>query len=115
MSRFVYFKDEEVEGLDPEFVSKLDMARSMAGVPFTITSGLRSEALNDILPNSVKDSAHLRGLAVDLRCRTPEDRFRIVAALLTTGFKRIGLYARDGHIHVDFDVSLPQNVFWVEP
>lgn len=99
-----YFKPEEVAGLDSGLVEKLEHARYIAGVPFVITEGLASGG------SHVADSAHSRGLAVDLRCSRSLDRFRIVDGLLTAGFKRIGIY--DKHIHADVDPSLPQTVIW---
>lgn len=104
------FDEAEVEGLDKELVAKLDWARSRAGVPFLITSGKRLPDQNDSV-GGVKDSAHLRGLAVDLRCSEAGPRFRMVQALLLAGFKRIGVY--DRHVHVDLDDTLPQEVMWI--
>ena len=105
-----YFKDEEVVGLDKELVSKLDSARHVSGVPFTITSGKRSPDENQ-QAGGVQDSAHETGLAVDLRVPDGTSRFLMVSALLQAGFKRMGVY--DKHIHVDIDASKPQNVLWV--
>ena len=34
------------EAMDKEFLSRLDQARSLADIPFRITSGYRSEAHN---------------------------------------------------------------------
>lgn len=108
--KWTYFKDEEVAGLDKELVSKLDSARHVAGVPFTITSGKRTLEENQNA-GGVQDSAHETGLAVDLRVPDGTSRFLMVSALLQAGFKRMGVY--DKHIHVDIDASKPQNVLWV--
>lgn len=108
--KFNYFKDEEIQGLDPELVAKLDWARARSGVPFIITSGKRSPEDNKRV-SGVDDSAHMRGLAVDLRCASSEDRYRMLQALFLVGFRRIGLY--DKHLHVDLDPNLPQDVTWV--
>lgn len=110
MSRWTYFKESEVEGLDPEFVAKLDLARSKAGIPFVITSGKRSQENNSAI-GGVGDSSHLRGLAVDLRCSSSPDRYKMILALLSVGIKRIGIY--DKHCHVDADLTLPQDVIWI--
>lgn len=105
-----YFTEKEIVGLDMELVAKLDMARGRAGVPFVITSGLRTEAQNSAADGS-KNSAHLRGLAVDLKCEDSHSRCLMVMTLLQTGFRRIGIY--DAHIHCDLDSTLPQPVMWL--
>lgn len=108
--KYTYFTPEEVEGLDAEFVAKLDWARGRSGVPFIITSGKRSPAENERV-GGVDASAHVKGLAVDLRCADSQNRFKMMNALLLAGFKRLGIY--DKHLHVDLDASLPQEVIWV--
>lgn len=110
MNKWTYFTDEEVKGLDNELVSKLDTARKVAGVPFRITSGLRTCAANTSALG-VENSSHLKGLAVDLGLDAGSDRFAIVKALLGAGFVRIGVY--DKHVHVDTDPDKPQSVMWV--
>lgn len=105
-----FFKPEEVEGLDDELVAKIDWARGRAGVPFVITSGKRTPEENERVMG-VDASAHIKGLAVDLRCPDSEARFKMLQALFLAGFKRIGVY--DHHIHADIDSSLPQEVVWV--
>lgn len=114
MVKYKHFKDSEVEGLNEDFCKKLDQAREIANVPFRITSGRRTLLQNEQITGSAKDSAHLEGLAVDLFCDQSQARFKIIDALLSVGFCRIGVYM-DGHIHVDLSSSLPQNVFWVKP
>lgn len=105
-----FFTEDEVQGLDPEFVAKLDWARGRAGVPFVITSGKRTPEQNE-RAMGVDASAHIKGLAVDLRCSDSQVRFKMVNALLLAGFKRIGIY--DKHVHCDLDPDLPQEVCWV--
>lgn len=107
---YLYFTDQELKGLDPALCKMLDLARGDAGVPFTITSGLRTPKQNDSLDSSVKDSAHLTGHAVDLVCEASDDRYKMIVALLFYGFKRIGIYA--AHIHADNDLTKPQGVIW---
>lgn len=105
-----HFKPEEVEGLNNELCVKLDQAREIANSPFRITSGKRTVLENEQTLNSVSDSSHLTGLAVDLSCTGSEERYAMVKALLAVGFNRIGVYS--AHIHVDCDTSKPQNVIW---
>jgi hypothetical protein len=105
-----YFTDAEVAGLDHRLVARLDRARGYAGVPFEITSGKRTEEEN-AAAGGVKNSAHVRGLAVDLRCPGSGARYFMLKGLLAAGFDRIGVY--DLHFHVDIDEALPARVCWV--
>ena len=105
-----YFSPSEVVGLKPELVELLEKARGYAHIPFIITSGFRDPAENTA-SGGVDDSAHTRGLAVDLRCSSSRNRLKMVSALILTGFTRIGVY--DRHIHADIDPTLPQEVLWI--
>jgi zinc D-Ala-D-Ala carboxypeptidase len=107
---YKYFKQDEITGLDTELVEMLDKAREVAGIPFIITSGLRSEIKNCEV-GGVMDSAHCKGLAVDLSCKTSDARFLIIKGLLVAGFNRIGLYTT--HIHTDIDKTKPQNIIYL--
>jgi uncharacterized protein YcbK (DUF882 family) len=81
----IYFKKSEIQGLQDKLVCMLDMARKYAGIPFIITSGLRTADQNQAI-GGISDSAHLKGLAVDLRCNTGHERFIMIPALLSAGF-----------------------------
>jgi len=109
-NKWTYFTDDEVQGLDIELVAMLDRARGLAGVPFVITCGLRTPEQNAALPESVKDSAHLTGNAVDLACEDSVTRFAMLRGLILAGFKRIGIYS--AHIHADNSLTLPDQVCW---
>jgi zinc D-Ala-D-Ala carboxypeptidase len=104
-----YFVAAEIVNLRPELVRRLDEARELAGVPFRITSGYRSPSANAAV-GGVGNSAHGRGLAVDIACAGSRDRFHIVRGLFAAGFRRIGVY--DRHVHADLDDSLPNPVCW---
>ena len=84
------------------FLSMLDEARGIAGIPFKITSGYRTEARNKKV-GGVPSSAHVKGLAADIACTDSTKRMMIVRALLEVGFTRIGI--ADTFIHVDNDIS----------
>lgn len=105
-----YFSDEEAKGLDPELMSKLDTARAVAGIPFKITSGLRTCAANGAALG-VEHSSHLSGKAVDLAVSNSRERYLIVKALLGSGITRIGAY--NAHVHCDVDSNKDPQVLWV--
>ena len=105
MSRF--FKEIEYK-MDKKFLSRLDEARDYAGIPFIINSAYRSPNH----PLSVKNptSSHIKGLAVDIKATDNETRFKIVEALISVGFTRIGI--ADTFVHVDLDFDKRQNIIW---
>jgi uncharacterized protein YcbK (DUF882 family) len=106
----VHFSDDEIRGLDPRLVEALDHARGFAGLPFIITSGLRTPEEN-ANAGGVDNSEHMRGLGVDLACSSSHARMRMVTALILAGFRRIGIY--DKHLHAGLDESLPLDVMWL--
>jgi|TARA_R110002153_G_scaffold48750_2_gene137616 uncharacterized protein YcbK (DUF882 family) len=102
-----YFKNIE-EGMDINFLAKLDEAREYAGIPFTINSAYRSPKH----PESIKNptSSHIKGLAVDISVKDSITRFKVLDALIAVGFTRIGIAGTFIHVDLDFDKS--QNVIW---
>ncbi len=111
-TQYIYFKPSEVVGLKPELVAMLDKARGIAGVPFKITSGYRTEAQNALV-GGVEGSSHTKGLAVDLLVADEVAGGKILLALAQAGFKRFGFY-KDGHIHCDIDTGKPNPCYWVK-
>lgn len=116
---WTYFKDLEVAGLDTELVAMLDRARHRADVPFVITDGKRTGD-GKVDRNAANNSAHLAGLAVDLRCRDSRTLWKILDGLLYAGFKRIGIYfvkengkTRPTHVHADADTTKDPEVTWL--
>ena len=96
--------------MDDNFVNKLSFARSRSSCPFIICSGFRCQLHNDSLLNSVPDSSHLSGLAVDIKATNSIWRFQILSSLFSIGFNRIGIGTN--FIHVDLDLSKPSHVVW---
>jgi len=91
-----------------KLVLMLDLARSLAGVPFKISSGFRCKKHNKKV-SGVKNSAHLTGLAVDIEVPNNVARLKILRALVIVGFNRIGI--SKGFIHVDVDKTKPNNIW----
>tara|TARA_R100000329_G_scaffold51023_1_gene47134 strand:- start:71 stop:448 length:378 start_codon:yes stop_codon:yes gene_type:complete len=95
--------------MNKEFLFKLDEARMLAGTPFRITSGYRTEAHNKKV-KGVKGSSHTKGCAVDIAVNSGLQRSAIVCALAKVGFTRIGIAKT--FVHVDLDKE-KQNSIWL--
>lgn len=92
-----------------DFMNRLDTVRDVTGIPLVITCAYRSREY-DLAKGRSGNSAHTKGMAVDIRCTTSVNAFKIVQAALKVGFTRIGIGKT--FIHLDSDTSLPQNVIW---
>lgn len=95
--------------MDPQLLSMLDVARSIAGVSFVINSDFRTPAENKAAGGK-PHSAHLKGLAVDIACNGSRNRYRILKGLYRAKFSRIGLGKT--FIHADIDENLDREVCW---
>jgi len=93
-----------------ETMDKLERARIIAGIPFGINSASRCQAHNIIEGGSMQ-SSHLTGYAVDIAITSSRARFKILTALMTVGFTRIGIAKT--FVHADDDPIKPTNVSWV--
>lgn len=117
MNKWEYFTDTETEGMNDDFMVKLVAARKKTieldplrkGVPFRGTSWRRSLDKNQSVIGAVPDSAHLSGLAVDLRVYSSQEAGMVIEALILSGINRIGIYVdanwQTVHIHCDGDLS----------
>lgn len=111
--------DPKIKGLSHALMVMLDDARGRAGVPFIIMSGLRSPIENEAA-GGVDESAHLHGLAADLRVRDPYHAYQMIKGLLAAGARRLILGVKLGeggltyhNLHVDIDISKPSPLFSV--
>lgn len=86
--------------MDPDFLELLDFARTLASIPFKITSGYRTKEHNEKVGGK-QASSHLIGKAVDLACTNSRERHIILTSLIEAGFNRIGIASN--FIHVDSD------------
>jgi len=112
MNPYQYFSLDEVDRwqLKPETWAMADSARGISGVPYIITSGLRTVAEETALRGGVRDSAHISGYGFDLACTDGKMLCLILLGLLRAGFLRIGIYVdaafNPTHIHADNDPDL---------
>lgn len=95
--------------MDEIVLTSLDDARSIADVPFIITSAVRCPQHNLDVGGTLS-SSHLIGRAVDIYCTSSKDRYAIVAALIKVGFQRIGIGTN--FIHCDGDITKPQSAIF---
>lgn len=118
LTGYKYFKLTEPTGgghtfaeLKPELRLLLDKMRGECGFPFKINSGYRTAAQNASLSDSVSDSAHLSGLAVDLACTESTKRLKLIQVAVANGITRLGIGKT--FIHIDISKTLPQGVSWL--
>ena len=95
--------------MDATFMGKLDTAREISGVPYVITSGIRTREANRAA-HGVPDSAHLTGHACDILTKDSSQRWRILFGLIRAGFTRIGISQE--FIHVDDCPNKTPRVCW---
>lgn len=112
-----YFTESELScpccgqtNIDDFFVHWLDDVREECGFPLMINSGYRCPEHNEKIGSKV-NSAHVKGLAVDISCTSSDKRFKIIEAAIRNGCTRIGI--GKSFIHLDISEELPQEVFWL--
>lgn len=84
--------------MDSSFLTRLNKARRIAGLPFILNSAYRSPDY-DMQKGRTGNSYHCKGRAVDIKCLDSSSRAVIVSALLSAGFRGIGI--ANTFIHVD--------------
>ena len=103
----------ELDTVSLLLVDLLERIRAVYGRPMHITSGLRCAKHNAEVGGSPA-SAHMRGLAADIRVSSGHERYELLRAAFAVGCKRIG-DGPVGAVHFDVDSRLPQEVCWIYP
>lgn len=120
-SKIRYFSSREFDSpdmpgsgdrMDEEFMLKLDALRHIWGRPLKVDSGYRSANHNAILKGAVKNSAHTRGRAADLKMENLVETIHFAVFAAMSGFTRIGIDMKGGFVHVDSDDTLPHPAVW---
>lgn len=117
-NKVTYFKREEFLSPDnpnefyivPELVYNLDFLRKLYGKPIIINSGYRTKKHNEKIGGK-EESAHLKGMAVDIKCKTSPERYELLKLALQIGFIRIGI--GNTFLHIDIDKAKPQGVIFL--
>jgi zinc D-Ala-D-Ala carboxypeptidase len=97
------------EYMDAEFLSMLDNARGISGIPFKINSGYRTIEHNYEVGGK-PNSSHIIGKAADISVQGSRQRWIIIDSLIKAGFNRIGVAKT--FIHVDSDEHKDPDVLW---
>ncbi len=121
MNKAKYFTDSEfkrctpscsIDDMNAGFLATLDKIREKAGIPLVITCAYRSVAHEKSKGRS-GNSAHTKGLAVDIRCTNNSNRYKIINAAIACGINRIGIAGTYIHIDQGDQVGLPKDVSWM--
>ena len=103
--------DDVLSGLNMNhyLIRILDCMRDIMQLPFIINSGFRTASHNQKI-NGRNNSAHLKGLAVDIKSLSNRFNFTLIELCISLKISRIGIY--ESHIHIDCDYSLPHPLIW---
>ena len=95
-----------------DFLEKLQLARTYAGIPFVVISGCRCDSHNSSAEVGGKPTSdHLTGEGADIRVINSTERFAILDSAIAAGFRRIGIGR--GFIHLGNGKHNPQAVAWI--
>lgn len=93
------------DSMSPDFIKKLQVARTLSGISFIINRGASCREHNKAV-GGVPDSTHVpenapdnNAHASDIQARSASHKYIILFALKDAGFTRFGIY--DSFIHVD--------------
>ena len=124
-SRWKYFSEDELRcqgtgqiNMNETFMERLIELREKLNKPMVISSGYRSEAHNIAIGGS-KNSAHLKGCAVDVVC-SGHLAYEIVKLAMELEFSGIGVKQNGVHakrfIHIDtmprHSITSPRPWIW---
>jgi len=96
--------------INMDFLEKLQLARTYAGIPFVVISGCRCDTHNKEVGGK-HTSDHLTGEGADIRVINPIERFAVLDSAIAAGFRRIGIGR--GFIHLGNNKHNPQEVTWI--
>lgn len=113
-----YFPEPIVDGVDPNLMTKIVIARERAGIPMIPTSGKRTPEHNAEV-GGVADSAHVKGQALDIKLDNSSELFKFLDGCLRSGIRRIVIGVKFNpatrqlvyhNFHMDNDDAKPQDI-----
>ncbi len=96
--------------IDSFLVEVVEQIRRELGRPVVITSAYRCPEYNAAI-GGVKNSAHTRGYALDIKCFTSKGRAELVSLLFDLGVDRVGI--AQSFVHFDVDPDKPSPRLWL--
>ena len=96
--------------IDSSLLEVLDKIRELLDRPLITTSACRCP-IHNRTEGGKENSAHVKGLAADLKVNGSKERFEVMEAALVFGIIRVGIAKT--FIHIDIDSSKPQRVTWL--
>jgi zinc D-Ala-D-Ala carboxypeptidase len=99
------------DGMQPEFMRRLDILREAYGKPMRVTSGYRHPSHPVEARKQRSDGEHTRGMCCDIAVADGHERFRLVSLAIQLGFTRIGIAKTFVHIGLGGE-GLSNNVIW---
>jgi len=96
--------------MSEDLVLTLDRIRKCLELPIFITSAFRCEKHNKEV-GGAPDSAHLKGLAVDVSVLSSPYRCELISCAIYMRIRRIGIAKT--FVHLDIDKSKPWPSMWV--
>jgi len=111
----IFLSPDEVgsgDKMDISIVKFIDNLRELVGFPLKVNSAYRTFPHNEKV-GGVPNSAHTKGLAVDISCTDGSVRYSLIKNGFYLGAKRIGIAKT--FIHFDIDQDKSQEVVWLYP
>lgn len=98
------------DGVNKDFIDRLQIARDISGIAYEINSGCRCVTHN-FKEGGKPSSDHLTGEGADIKTTSNYIRFKVLDGLIRAGFKRIGIAKT--FIHVGSADRNPPEVVWL--
>lgn len=101
-----------LQDMDQELMYMLDAARDYAQIPIVLNCAYRSVAW-DKSKGRLGTSAHTLGKAVDIRCNSSTNRYKLIVALIEAGFNRVGIAKTFIHVDMSGPPRHSSDVVWL--
>ena len=96
--------------MDEPMLSFIQEIRTRSGVVMPINSGVRCGVHNEAVKGA-RDSAHLYGLAIDVKIFNDTSRYKLIQAAVEAKAAGIGIYSN--FLHIDRKIRASGPVIWV--